>query len=327
MIYYPKIELHCHLDGSLRPETVMELAQKEGLALTADETRENLIAPLYCDSLETYLQRFALPVKLMQSPEALERITFELFEDAAFENVKYLEVRFAPQLHTEKGLDYHQIIQSVISGMKRAEKIHEIKGNVILSYMRNTSVEGIDDLIEAGKAFLGKGVVGLDLCAGERDFFCERFEEAFDKARQLGYHITIHAGETGIVENIVDAVDLLKAERIGHGVAMMYSPETLSYIKSKGVMIESCPTSNVQTKAVESIEEHPFRLFMDQGIALSINTDNRTVSDTSLTGECNLLEKTFQLSEKEYFKVYEMSIEHAFASEEVKAWLKQFLLS
>lgn len=319
----PKIELHCHLDGSLRIETIIDIAQKEGIQLPSfdkDELQKELIAPLECESLDEYLKRFSLPNLVMQSKESLKRITFELFENATRENVKYLEVRFAPLLHTLKGLGVEEVIQSVIEGMREAESCYEIKGNIILSCMRTMSVESAFEVVEKGKKFLGKGVVAIDLCASEEEGFCERFVDPIALANEHGYRVTIHAGETGIGKNVLEAVELLGAERIGHGVFIKECAEAYKIVKERQVVLEMCPTSNVQTKAVHHYSEHPIYKFHKDGIKVTINTDNRTVSDTTMAKEIHLVNKEFNLSEEVYRQIYLNSVEASFADQETKEW-------
>lgn len=327
-IEMPKIELHCHLDGSLRSETIIDIAKREGIQLPSfdkDELQKELIAPLDCESLEEYLKRFSLPNLVMQSKDNLKRITFELFEDAAKENVKYMEVRFAPLLHTGKGLDVTEVIDSVLAGMREAESHYEIKGNIILSCMRTMSVDSAFEVVEKGKRFLGKGVVAIDLCAVEEEGFCGRFVEPIALARKYGYRVTIHAGETGIGENVLEAVKLLGAERIGHGVFIKDCPEAYNIVKDQQVVLEMCPTSNVQTKAVHLYSEHPIYQFHKDGIKVTINTDNRTVSDTTMAKEYDLVGSEFNLSEEDYRQIYINSLEASFADEETKKWcLAQF---
>ncbi|EKN63724.1 adenosine deaminase [Neobacillus bataviensis LMG 21833] len=324
----PKIELHCHLDGSLRPNTILDIAKKEGIKLTSlepEELQKELIAPLECESLDEYLERFTIPNLVMQSKENLSRITFELFEDAAQENVKYMEVRFAPLLHTAKGLDVEEIIQSVLDGMKDAENRYEIKGNVILSCMRTMSAESAFDVVEKGRKFLGKGVAAIDLCASEEEGFCGKFIEPIALAREYGYRVTIHAGETGIGENVLEAVELLGAERIGHGVFIKDCEKAYNIVKENNVTLEMCPTSNVQTKAVDRYSEHPINDFHKDGIKVTINTDNRTVSNTTMANECNIIFKEFQLGDKDYQQIYLNSVEASFADTETKEKLKTYL--
>ena len=319
----PKIELHCHLDGSLRPETIIDIALKEGIQLPSYERKElekELIAPLECKSLDDYLKRFSLPNLVMQSKENLRRITFELFEDAAKENVNYMEVRFAPLLHTLKGLNVEEIIQAVLKGMKDAVKRYDIRGNIILSCMRTMSVESAFEVVEKGRKFLGKGVVAIDLCASEEEGFCRQFIEPIELARSYGYRVTIHAGETGVGKNVLEAVELLGAERIGHGVFIKDCPEAYNIVKDRQVVLEMCPTSNVQTKAVHYYREHPIYQFYKDGIKVTINTDNRTVSDTTMTKECRLVSSEFNLSEEDYRQIYLNSVEASFADKETKEW-------
>ena len=319
----PKIELHCHLDGSLRPETIIDIALKDGIQLPSyerNELQKELIAPLECESLDDYLKRFALPNLVMQSKENLRRITFELFEDAAKENVKYMEVRFAPLLHTLKGLDVEEIIQAVLEGMEAATKRYDIRGNIILSCMRTMPVESAFEVVEKGRKFLGKGVVAIDLCASEEEGFCSRFIEPIALARNYGYRVTIHAGETGVGKNVLEAVELLGAERIGHGVFIKDCAEAYTIVKDRQVVLEMCPTSNVQTKAVRDYREHPIYLFHKDGIKVTINTDNRTVSDTTMTKECQLVNSEFNLGEEDYRQIYLNSVEASFADKETKEW-------
>lgn len=330
---YPKIELHCHLDGSLRANTVIkwlleeneENGATEALDINLEKISEYLIAPKDCDSLDTYLKRFDLPIKLMQSEAHLFRAAYELMEDAARENVKYIEIRFAPHLHIEKGLSLEKVISAVLDGVRSAENAFEIKGNLILSYLRNKDVEGIYDMIDAGIPFLHKGVVAIDLCGGERDRFSSRFIEAFKYGRSLGYDVTIHAGETGASENILDAIELLGAKRIGHGVAMMKDETIREKVKDEGIIIECCPTSNLQTKAISEMSKHPIHDFYNQGILVTINTDNRTVSNTTMSNEFLELNQTFDWQREHWIKIYKTSVEASFADIKTKAELKQFI--
>lgn len=329
LIDLPKIDLHCHLDGSVRPETVMDIAKKEGISLPSNVTeqiQQEMIAPLDCKSLNEYLKRFALPNLVMQSKESLRRITFELYEDAAMENVKYMEVRFAPLLHTEKGLTIEEIIQSVIDGMKAAEEKYDIRGNVILSCMRTMSAEKAFEVVEKGKQFLGKGVVAIDLCGPEEADFCERYVEPIALAREYGYRVTIHAGETGIGKNVLEAVKQLGAERIGHGVFIKDCSEAYEMVKDKQIVLEMCPTSNVQTKAVQHYGDHPIYHFHQDGIKVTVNTDNRTVSNTTMTNECGVVSKEFNSSLEDYKQIYFNSVEAAFVDEETKGKLRSYLL-
>lgn len=324
----PKIDLHCHLDGSLRPETIIDISKKECIDIPSfdiNDIKKEITAKLECKSLNEYLRAFALPNLVMQSKESLRRITFELYADAAEENVKYMEVRFAPLLHTLRGLTVEEIIQSVIDGIKDAEKKHKIKGNVILSCMRTMPVDRAFEVVEKGKQFLGKGVVGIDLCSSEEEGFCEKFIEPIALARKYGYRVTIHAGETGIGKNVLEAVELLGAERIGHGVFIKDCTYAYKIVKERKITLEMCPTSNIQTKAVNSFIEHPIYDFYKDGIKVTVNTDNRTVSDTNMTKECNILFNQFNITYEDYRQIYYNSVDACFADLNTKETLKEYM--
>lgn len=325
---FPKIELHCHLDGSLRPETVIDIAKKDGIELpTYDEKeiREMMVAPADCQNLDEYLKKFHLPGMVMQSSNNLKRVSMELMEDAAMENVKYMEIRFAPQLHTYGGLTVEEVIFSVLEGMREGEERFGVYGNLILCCMRVFPAERAFEVVEKGRKFLGKGVVAVDLCASEDRGFCREFLEPIKLAKEYGYRITIHAGETGIGENVSEAIELLEAERIGHGVFIKDCPKAYEMVKEKKVTLEMCPTSNVQTKAVAGIADHPFYRFLKDGIKVTLNTDNRTVSDTNLTNEISIISAEFSMTYEEYREVYYNSVRASFATDDIKRKLMELI--
>ncbi|ACA85414.1 adenosine deaminase [Shewanella woodyi] len=317
----PKIDLHCHLDGSVRPQTIIDLANQQNVTIPSQDINEIsslMIAPETCQNLEEYLMRFELPLSVMQTEEGIERISFELFEDAAKENVKYFEVRFGPQLHQLQGLSFDQIISSAVKGMQRAEAMYDIKGNYILSILRTMDKGNINDVIDAGAAYLNKGVVAFDLAGAELPGFCHEFIPYVNYAIEKGYRITIHAGEQGVGQNVFDAVSLLGAERVGHGIHIKGHQGAYDLVKEKSVALETCPSSNIQTKAVDVLSNHPIKAFYQGGVLITINTDNRTVSNTTMTDEVRKVMEEFNLSREDYFAIYRVSVEQSFASDEVK---------
>ncbi|MGB0944078.1 MAG: adenosine deaminase [Marinomonas sp.] len=325
----PKIDLHCHLDGSVRPSTIIDLANKQGISLPSQDIEQiNLlmIAPETCPNLPEYLKRFELPLSVMQTSDALERISYELFEDAAKENVTYMEVRFGPQLHQEAGLSFDDIMASVVAGMKRAESDYNIKCNYILSILRTFPKDNIKAVLDAGATYLNSGIVAFDLAGAELEGFCHEFVEHADYAKSLGYHITIHAGEQGVGQNVEDAIHLLGAERIGHGIDIKDHEVAYKSVKQGDIALETCPSSNIQTKAVKSLEEHPVRDFYLDKLAVTINTDNRTVSNTSMTKEVQKVMETFNLTAEDYQGIYQISVNKSFASNEIKRHLLAHLL-
>jgi adenosine deaminase len=328
MIKIPKIELHCHLDGSLRPGTVLDMGLKLGLfsEFTVEQDIANLLkVDSTCDSLATYLEKFNLPIEILQSEAVLERVSYELYEDAYNDGVRYMEMRFAPHLHTKGGLTIRQVIQSVLRGMNRATRDYAIFGNVILSHLRHHSESMLYTLLESGREFLRQGVVAVDLCGNEQKHFSSKFVEAIQFARNIGYRVTIHAGETGFSDNITEAISLLGASRIGHGVAMMDHPEVMAFVKEQGVLIEACPTSNLHTKAIHDLTKHPIHNFYKNGVAININTDNRTVSDISLSQEYMVINEMFTWVETDFKKVYIMALDASFCDDDTKHKLMKAL--
>lgn len=320
----PKIDLHCHLDGSVRPQTIIDLAAAQNVSLPCQDINEIntlMIAPETCPNLEEYLMRFDLPLSVMQTADAIERISFELFEDAALENVKYFEVRFGPQLHQQQGLSFTDIIAAAVKGMQRAEAQYDIKGNYILSILRTFPKDNIYDVIDAGAAFLNNGVAAFDLAGAELPGFCEAFIPYADYAKQKGYNITIHAGEQGVGQNVYDAITMLHAQRVGHGIHITGHQAAYEQVEQHNVGLETCPSSNIQTKAVAQLSEHPFKAFFDDNLPTTINTDNRTVSNTTMTDEVRKVMQTFNLTVEDYYKIYRTSVEQAFASPAVKQQL------
>ena len=322
----PKIELHCHLDGSVRVDTIIDIAKKENIKLESYEKCdvEKLVqVPNDCTSLNEYLKRFDLANKVMQSRENIKRVTFELLEDAQKENVKYIEVRFAPLLHNRQGLNVKQIISAVLEGLKDGEEKFGVKSGLILSLLRHHPVESVYEVFEEGQEFLGKGVVAVDLAGAELEGFVAPYEEAFKKARDMGYRVTIHAGETGYSSNVIDAIKLLGAERIGHAVAIKDDEVAYNLVKEKNITLEMCPKSNLQTKAVDSYENHPAKMFLNDGLKVNLSTDNRTVSNVDLTEECENINSVSGLSLEEFKEIYLNSVQGAFCDEKTKEWLRK----
>ncbi|PBF55157.1 adenosine deaminase [Clostridioides difficile] len=324
----PKIDLHYHLDGSVRVETMLDIAIKEKIDLPSnnmEEIKKLAKVSFNCTSLDEYLEKFDLPLKVMQSKENLKRITFELLEDASRENVKYIEIRFAPLLHTQKGMSVKNIIEGIIEGIREAESIYDIKGNLILGCMRTMTSKEALLVIEEGKSFVNKGVVAVDLCGPEKEGFCKEYKDVFKLAREYGYKVTIHAGEAASGENVLDAINILKADRIGHGVKIKDHKKAYNLVKDKKILLELCPTSNVQTKTVDSYEAHPFYTFYKDNLHVSINTDNRTVSDINLSSELNVIFDTFKLGLEDYKIIYRNAVEASFADKETKEYLNSLI--
>ncbi len=319
----PKIELHCHLDGSVRPETLVEFASELGIPST--DVLSQIHVPSGCQSLVQYLSCFKLPLAFMQTTAQLTRIAREVVEDAAKDHVKYIEVRFAPFLHMENGLSFESIVSAVLKGLKEGENSTGTYANLILCCMRHMPVATSIEVVKQGLPFLGKGVVAIDLAGDEANFPPELHKEAFDLAKDLGYQITIHAGETGSYENVITAIEALHATRIGHGLAISQAPHAQKLVFETQTTLEMCPTSNLQTKAIESYDIYPFADFLNTGIRATLNTDNRTVSNVTLSHEIEKMYLSLSPFKENFSKAYLNAVEASFANDTVKAHLRSLL--
>jgi len=287
----PKTDLHCHLDGSLRIDTVLDLAKKQNVELPTTnraELKKLLVPGLNCKSLVEYLRPFDVTLSVMQEAEALYRTAFELAEDAAKENVWYLEVRYSPVLHTRKGMKLTEIVDAVLEGLREAEKKYHIKTGVIICGMRNINPETSLILAELATAYKNRGVVAFDLAGAEENYPAKHHREAFYLILNNNINCTIHAGEAYGPESIHQAIHYCGAHRIGHGTRLKEDGDLLNYVNDHRIPLEICLTSNIQTKAASSFETHPLKFYYDYGLRVTINTDNRLISDTTVTKELHL---------------------------------------
>lgn len=294
----PKTDLHCHLDGSLRLSTVMELAREQGVSLprtTEAELRAELSPPATGGDLTDYLETFEITLSILQTSAALERAAYELAIDAAAEGVRYLEMRYSPLLHQREGLTLHEIVKAVVSGTKRAEEETNIQCGVILCGIRQLAPETSIELADVAIRFKHRGVVGFDLAGAERDHPAARHLEAFYKIRNNNINATVHAGEAFGPPSIHQAIHYCGAHRIGHGTRLRDDADLMNYVNDHRIGVEVCLTSNVQTSAVERLEEHPFHVYFEHGLRVSLNTDNRLISNTTLCDEIELACRTFDL--------------------------------
>lgn len=287
----PKADLHCHLDGSMRIDTIIDLAHKQNVDLPGRDTKElkKLLVPgLKCKSLVEYLRPFDITLSVLQEAEALRRAAYELAEDAARENIWYLEVRYSPVLHTRKGLKLTEIVDAVLVGLREAEKKYHIRTGVIICGMRNINPDTSLQLAELAMAYKNQGVVAFDLAGAEESYPAKHHREAFYLILNNNINCTAHAGEAYGPESIHQAVHYCGAHRIGHGTRLKEDGDLLNYINDHRIPLEVCLTSNIQTKAAVSYETHPLKFYYDYGLRVTINTDNRLISNTTLTKELHL---------------------------------------
>lgn len=307
----PKVLLHDHLDGGLRPQTVIDLADQFGYrnlpSTNADELARWFAEAAYSGSLERYLETFQHTVGVTQTVEALARVAQECAEDLAADGVVYAEVRFAPELHTEQGLTLHEVIDAVLDGFRQGtevskEKGHWIRIGVLLTAMRTATHS--KQIAELAVEYRDRGVVGFDIAGAEAGFPPTRHLDAFEYLRRENAHFTIHAGEAFGLPSIWEAIQWCGADRLGHGVRIIDDITTnadgthtlgklAAYVRDRRIPLELCPSSNVQTGAAPSIAEHPIGMLRTLNFRVTLNTDNRLMSGTSMTKEMELCCEAF----------------------------------
>jgi adenosine deaminase len=283
----PKAELHCHLDGSIRPATMLELAREYGVtlpALDAESLGEYMIVR-GARTLEDYLARFEITLSVLQTEEALERVAYELAEDAAREGVRYIEIRYAPILNLQQGLTLEEAVEAPLRGLARAERSNDVVARLIICGLRNLAPAVSLELAALAVAHKERGVVGFDLAGGEAGNPASAHADAFRYAHDHDLACTCHAGEGDGAASVREAVHACGAQRVGHGTRMIDDDSLTEYVNDRRIAVEICLTSNVQTHAAESYEAHPMRAYFDRGLNVVLNTDNRLMSGVTLVDE------------------------------------------
>jgi adenosine deaminase len=283
----PKAELHCHLDGSVRPATLIELGHEYRVPMPRDdaEALRDYMVVRDAHNLEEYLTRFAVTLSVMQTSEALERVAYELAEDAWREGVWYLETRFAPNLNTRGGLTPSQALEAAVKGLARAEKDFGIVARVLVCALRTLPASSSLEMARLAVDHYGHGVVGFDLAGAEHGHPASVHADAFNHARSHDVPCTCHAGEGDGAASVRDAVHSCGASRIGHGTRLIEDADLTNYVNDRRIAVEICLTSNVQTHAIPSLEDHPLPEYLRRGLNVVLNTDNRLMSGVSLTDE------------------------------------------
>eukprot|EP00727_Mastigamoeba_balamuthi_P007369 m51a1_g3252 adenosine deaminase, putative (283) ;mRNA; r:156363-161587 len=277
----PKAELHRHLDGSVRVSTIIELAREQGVELPSFDpaTLRGLVSvDDKCESLEQYLRGFGITLLVLQRSYAITRVMYEVCEDAWRDGVRYLEVRFSPILHTQQGLSQAAVMEAVCEGLTLARLRFPIMCQIIVCAMRQLPSRETQNIAEIAWRYRHKGVCGFDLAGPEHGFSSKLHKSAFEIVRKKCINCTVHSGEAAGWESIRDAIRYCGANRIGHGVQLTGNQALMDFVVSHRIAIECCPTSNVHTKAVQRIEDHPIRRFFDAGVVVVPCTDNTTVS-------------------------------------------------
>ncbi|HSA32637.1 MAG TPA: adenosine deaminase [bacterium] len=317
----PKTDLHVHLDGSLRLPTILELAERRKVDLGVSDLDglKRLIGPgKVHGSLTDYLKGFETTLKVLQDEEGLYRAAYELAEDSAKEGVVYLEVRYSPVLHTQKGLPLTTIVESVLRGLRDAKRDLGILSGVIICGIRNISPAVSLRMAELAVAFKNKGVVGFDLAGAELNYPARDHLGAFSLILSNNVNVTIHAGEAYGPDSIHQALHYCGAHRIGHGTRLREDGDLLNYVNDHRIPLEICLSSNVQTGAVRALDDHPMRFYFDLGVRVTLNTDNRLITDTTMSREYWLAYQHFRLSPDNVLDLVVNGVKSAFMPYEYK---------
>lgn len=295
----PKTDLHVHLDGSLRLSSLLEMGAEQKVKLPAedaDRLGKLVMAGDVCNSLTEYLRGFDITLSVLQTEESLYRAAIELVEDAAAENVRYMEVRYSPMLHMQRGMPLTTIVEAVLAGLRDGKQKFGTRSGLIISALRQVDPKWSLRLAELAVAYKNKGVVGYDLAGAEDGFQARKHAAAFHLIRSNNVNCTAHAGEAFGPESIHQALHDCGAHRIGHGTRLREDGDLLNFMADHRVPLEICLKSNVQTKAVDSIDQHPIQFYSEFGVRVTINTDNRLITNTTVTDEYMLWIKNFDVA-------------------------------
>lgn len=323
----PKAELHVHLDGSLRPLTLAELALERDRHLPEYEAEALGTHMLVSDArnLEEYLDRFALTLSVMQDHDAIERIAYELAADHHSENVRYLEARFCPALNTHEGLQAHEALEAALAGFERAEGEYGIRTRVIVCALRTLPAASSMEMVELAVAYRGRGVCAFDLAGAEAGYPVKDHLAAFRRATASCLPITVHAGEGYGAASLRQAIEVAHAGRIGHGTRLEEDALLMDYVRDHAIPLEICLTSNVQTRVAPTYADHPVKRYFDYGIKVSLCTDNRLMSGVTLTDEFRYARDELGFSGDELAQVARTGFESAYVdSGEKTALLDSF---
>lgn len=311
------IDLHLHLDGSLSKEDFIYLANKNNVKLD-ENFPSNIKVNSDCASLEEYLEKFDLPCSLLQDKESIIYAVKSLVKRLSDLNYIYAEIRFAPLLHLQKGLTQKDVIIAALEGLKEGLKsTPNFDANLILCCMRQVSDKTNIETIEAALEIDDAKIVAIDLAGPEAFRPTKQFENVFQKIHNSKLNLIIHAGEACGSESVIEAISL-GAKRIGHGVHLSLDKETINYVNENRIFFEFCPTSNLQTKSLKTYNDVPLKQFLDNGVRVTINSDNMTVSDTDVYKEFSYMVKTFNLSMDDVLKLLCTSIDASFLKEKEK---------
>jgi adenosine deaminase len=317
----PKIDLHLHLDGAIRVQTIAELGDELGIPLPSYDPLK--LAPYVqvgpdCRSLTEFLRRFELFYPILPYAKTQQRIAYELCEDCARDNVIYFEARFAPALASSEAFSMEDAVSAALDGLRRGQRDFGVRCGLILCCYRSVTPQTNIETVRLAHKYRDQGVIGIDLAGDELRFAAAPHAAAFELARRLEIPVTMHAGEGGRPENVREAVFEYGATRIGHGIALERDAELRKRLRDRGTVLEICLTSNLQTRSVPSVRAHPLRKFLDEQLPVTLNTDDPAISNITLSDEFELAAREFALTEKQIGQLLATAAGAAFAEPDVR---------
>lgn len=318
----PKVELHLHLDCCLS----YKVASRIKPSLSWEEYRESFIAPPKCTDLADYISRAIKGFELMQTAEQLKWVTLDLFDQLKEDQVIYAELRFAPLQHTYQGLSAAEVVQAVLEATNEGVQATGIESRIILCTLRHYSAQQSLETVQLVEQFKGTRVAGFDIAADEAGFPITEHLSSFQWAHQHHICCTAHAGEAKGAESVWETLEHFRPSRIGHGVRSIEDPRLIDHLINNQIHLEVCPTSNIQVNVFDAMKDHPADRLFRAGVSMSINTDARTISDTTLTKEYEIMKDYFQWQHRHFLHCNLEAISHAFIDEELKTSLKSRLM-
>lgn len=322
------IDLHLHLDGSLNPKNIPTMAKMAGVKLPFDDEaviRSKMAVGPDCKNLGEYLMKFDLPLLLLQTAECVEYAVYELIRDLKEQGMRYAEIRFAPQLHLQRGLTQTEVVKAAVRGRNNGVKDFCLSANLILCCMRGDKNRAENArTVRIAEKFLGCGVCAVDLAGNEAAYPTKDFKDVFALAKKINVPAVIHAGEAAGADSIRQALEM-GAVRIGHGIHAAEDSVLMRILKEKHIYLEMCYSSNLQTRTVDIAKDYPLVKFISDGLFVTLNTDNLTVSDTSLRREYTLVQKQFSLSDDTLKAIAENAADAAFLTAREKEDLKKHI--
>ncbi|MFW9956753.1 MAG: adenosine deaminase [Candidatus Odinarchaeota archaeon] len=320
----PKVELHVHVLGSIRPSTLLDIITEDDIKVVY-KTEQDIISRFQYTDFANFISVYMEIIKCIKDGRHFERITYEMLENCASCNTQYVELSFSPMDHIKQGIEFVTIVNAINKGIKRAHKEFGILTNIRVDLVRDSTIEEAMNILRSVKAN-SHNIVSIDIGGNESTHSPKPFAPVYKCAREMGLHLVAHAGEAAGPESIWDAIRYLNVERIGHGVTAQEDPNLMEYLKRERIAIEICPVSNLRTGVISSMRNHPIREFFDKGLFVNVNSDDPSLFHTDLNNEYIQLHKHLDFTLPELFQISLNGVEAAFVNLRRKTQLRTLFI-